>query len=138
MRVKSYLSNLEKLFDNFIDADNKKAIANTDNESEIAEHFQVCLIENDIKEFKNYVVNIKKADIKSIDNVKTALNGTDGCFDTSSEKEAIKELKNIDKSTVVKSVNMDEVHFLSVFDAGDEYAAVPLHANSLWKKNKNL
>ena len=47
------------------------------------------------------------------------------------------ELKDIDKRTIVKTVNMDEVHFLSVFDAGDEYAAVPLHANSLWKKNKN-
>lgn len=102
--VKSYLSNLEKLFDNFIDADNKKAIANTDNESEIAEHFQVCLIENDIKEFKNYVVNIKKADLKSIDNVKTALNGTAGCFDTSSEKEAIKALNNVE--------NVDDVYLL--------------------------
>lgn len=47
------------------------------------------------------------------------------------------ELKNIEKRTVVKNVPMNEVHFLSVFDAGDEYAAVPLHADSLWKKNKN-
>ena len=53
--VKSYLSNLEKLFDNFVDADNKKAIANTDDETKISEHYQVCLIENDVKLFKNYV-----------------------------------------------------------------------------------
>ncbi len=93
--VRSYLRNLESLVNEYVDADNKKAIANTDDETKISEHFQVCLIENDIKEFKTYISNIKKADFASIDNVKTALNGTAGCFDTSSEKEAINALNKV-------------------------------------------
>ena len=93
--VRSYLYNLETLINNYVDSDNKKAIANTDDEIKIAEHFQVCLIDNDIEEFKKYVGNITKADFTSIDKVKTSLNGTAGCFDTSSEKEAITALNKV-------------------------------------------
>lgn len=101
VKVKNYLNNLEKLIENFVDSDNKKAIANTDDEVKIAEHFQVCLIENDVEKFKTYVTNITKADFTSIDKVKTALNGTAGCFDTSSEKEAIVALNDIEEVTDV-------------------------------------
>lgn len=93
--VRSYLRNLENLIDGYVDDDHKKAIANTDDETKIAEHFQVCLIANDVVEFKSYITNISKADITSIDKVKTALNGTAGCFDTSSEKEAITALSKV-------------------------------------------
>ena len=95
--VRSYLSNLESLINNYVDEDHKKAIANTADEIQIAEHFQVCLIDNDIKEFQNYLSNISKADFASIDHVKTALNGTAGCFDTSSEKEAIAALNKVEE-----------------------------------------
>ena len=55
--VRSYKSNLESLINNYVDEDHKKAIADTDDEIKIAEHFQVCLIENDIIEFKKYIEN---------------------------------------------------------------------------------
>lgn len=95
--VRTYLGNLESLINNYVNSNHKKAIANTDDDIKIAEHFQVCLIENDIELFKTYLKNINKADITSIDKVKTALNGTAGCFDTSSEKEAINALNDVDK-----------------------------------------
>lgn len=93
--VRSYKSNLKDLINNYVDEENKKAIANTDDVIKIAEHFQVCLIDNDILEFNNYIDNVRTADIAAIDNVKTALNGTAGCFDTSSEKEAITALNKV-------------------------------------------
>jgi len=95
--VRTYLGNLENLFNKYVDDDHKQAIANSADDVEVAEHFQVCLIENDIELFKTYLGNINKADITSIDKVKTALNGTAGCFDTSSEKEAINALNEVDK-----------------------------------------
>lgn len=95
--VRTYLGNLESLINNYVGSKHKKAIANTDDDVKIAEHFQVCLIENDIELFKTYIANISKADAASIDKVKTALNGTAGCFDTSSEKEAINALNEIEK-----------------------------------------
>ena len=45
--------------------------------------------------FTSYLENISTADYSSIDNIKTALNGTAGCFDTSSEKDAIAALNKV-------------------------------------------
>jgi hypothetical protein len=47
------------------------------------------------------------------------------------------ELKNIGRKTLVEEVKMDEVYFLSVSDFGSGYTAVPLQANSIWRKTKS-
>ena len=83
VKTRSYISNLERLINDYIDADNKKAIANTDDEAKINNHFQVALINNDIAEFKSYIGNVNKADKASLDNIKVAI------------KDKRKELKEI-------------------------------------------
>ena len=95
VNVINYKDNLKTLINNYVDDDNKKAIANSADEVKIAEHFQVCLIEGDVVLFTSYLENISTADYSSIDNIKTALNGTAGCFDTSSEKDAIAALNKV-------------------------------------------
>ena len=61
------------------------------------EYFQ--LAERYVQENKNIADHLidflKKADFNSIDTVKTSLNGTAGCFDTSSEKEAMAILNKV-------------------------------------------
>ena len=105
VKTKSFISNLESLIYNYVDENNKKAIANTDNEDKISDHFQVALINNDITEFNTYLSNIKVADKTSLDSVKIALNGTAGCFDTNSEKDAL---------TLLAKVNeVEDVYLLS-------------------------
>ena len=48
-----------------------------------------------------------------------------------------KELKTFSiENTRVKTVNMNEIYFLSVSDFGTELVAVPLHAANIWKKTK--
>lgn len=91
----SYMYNLEVLLDTFVNENHKKAIANTDDGKKISEHFQVLLIESDIEMFKGYLVNIKEAKKESIEDIKTALNGSAGCFDTNSKKTAISALNDI-------------------------------------------
>ena len=105
VKTRSYISNLERLINDYVDADNKKAIAETDDETKINNHFQVALINTDIVEFQSYVGNVAKADKTSLDSVKIAVNGTAGCFDTNSEKEAINALKN--------ASNVDDVYLLA-------------------------
>ncbi len=104
VKVRTYIGNLESLLDNYVNSNHKKAIADTDDEEKISGHFQVCLIENDIENFKSYIINVSKADVNSITDVKTALNGTAGCFDTSSEKVAVEKLSDV--------ANVDDVYLL--------------------------
>lgn len=91
--TKSYLQNLEKLINSYVNDNHRKAIANSDEEDEIKKHYQVCLINEDIEVFKTYINNITVADKTTIDEYKTALNGTAGCFDSTSKKVASDALK---------------------------------------------
>lgn len=57
---------------------------------------------------------------------------------TGTDIESFKEeLENIEKKTVVEEVKMDEVYFLSISDFGTGYTAVPLQADSIWRKTKS-
>lgn len=47
-----------------------------------------------------------------------------------------KELNKMEEQTKVELINMDDVYFLSVSDMGTGYTAIPLNANSIWKKTK--
>lgn len=57
------------------------------------------------------------------------INGTD-------IEEFKRELKKFEKLTKVEEATMDDIYFLSISDMGTEYAAIPLHADSIWKKTK--
>lgn len=125
----SYLSNLESLIDSFVTDNHKKAIANTDNEKKINEHFQVSLIENDIETFKTYITNIKEANVESINDVKTALNGTAGCFDTNSDKIAVDALNKIDE---VKDVYLlGALFIIQVDNRLEEFEPIKFYASSV-------
>ncbi len=113
VNTRSYLGNLEDLIDNYVTDNHRKAIADTDDVNKINNHYQVCLINSDIEVFKNYVSNIDKADKTSIDQYKNALNGTIGCFDTSSKKVAIEALNKVSE---VKDVYLIGALFLIQVD----------------------
>lgn len=57
---------------------------------------------------------------------------------TGTDIESFKEaLDSIGKRTLVEEAKMDEIYFLSVSDFGAGYTAVPLQADSIWRKTKS-
>jgi YidC/Oxa1 family membrane protein insertase len=74
---------------------NYSAIAKSDDEDTINANYQVCLIKEDINTFLAYIDNITIAEEDSISDITTILNGSAGCFDTTSKKTANKALADV-------------------------------------------
>ena len=80
----------------------QEAIANSDDETKIAKHFKVANIRNDIQEYLLYADHITGADAEpNLEDIKSSLNGTIGCFDTKTEKIALDALSKVSEVTDV-------------------------------------
>lgn len=91
-----YIQNLQDLIDSYV---NFNAIAKSNDESEINEHYLVCILKNDITDYQSYIANVTTFDVSSIDTVKSTLNGTNGCVDVKNKKAANEALDNVSTVT---------------------------------------
>lgn len=91
-----YVENLRELISSYV---NFNAIAKSNEEDKISENYLVCIIKNDIVDYQGYINNVTTYDISSIDNVKSTLNGTNGCVDVKNKKAANEALDNVSTAT---------------------------------------